>query len=54
MLILGKRVSKNVSKNVPGPRQTAKGVQTPLKALPLFMSDEMLNDLVKYTKNSTE
>ena len=48
MYKLGETGSKNVLKNAPGLQQATKIVRTSLKKLSLFISDDMLNDVVEY------
>ena len=42
----------NILKHTPGPRGTAKQVQSPLQSFNLFFTDEMLEQVVTYTNNS--
>ena len=44
----------NILKHKPGPRGTAKQVQTPVLSFNLFFTDEMLEKVVTYTNNSIE
>ena len=48
------RGTVNILKHKPGPRGTAKQVQTPLESFNLFFTDEMLEKVVTYTNNSIE
>ena len=43
------RGAQNILKNTPGPRGAAKYVQTPIEAFRLFFTDNMVNNIVRYT-----
>ena len=48
------RGAVNILKHKPGPRGTAKQVQTPLQSFNLFFADEMLEKVMMYTNSSIE
>ena len=45
------RGAENVMKNKPGPRGAEKYVKTPVEAFQLFMTDEMISNIVTHTNN---
>ena len=44
--------AKNILKHTPGPRGSAKRVQTPLESFNLFFSKEMVDNIVKHTNEN--
>ena len=52
--LLQRRQRGNILRNRPGPRGAARDATTPLEAFQIFITDEMLDKIVRYTNASIE